>query len=119
MLLGTNGKSETDQPALEGPIQDLLLNLCSEGSGTGDLSVLVSSLAERVCRLFQARTVAVWLKEGERFRMAAVAADSPEQADEFRHRYTRAGFPEAEELAARARVWESTPADAVGRRSGP
>ena len=101
MLLGTNGKSETDQPALEGPIQDLLLNLCSEGSGTGDLSVLVSSLAERVCRLFQARTVAVWLKEGERFRMAAVAADRPEQADEFRHRYTRAGFPEAEELAAR------------------
>ena len=101
MLLGTNGKSEIDQPALEGSVQDLLLSLCSEGSGNGELPMLVSALAERVCRLFHASTVAVWLQEGERFRMVAVAAGRPEQADEFRSRYIRAGFPEAEELAAR------------------
>jgi len=79
----------------------LLLNLCADGSGNGDLTVLVSSLAEKVCRLFQARSVTVWIQEGERFRMAAVAAERPEHADDLRDHYLRAGFPDAEELAAR------------------
>jgi two-component system NtrC family sensor kinase len=117
MLLGTKGKSEAGQPALEASIQDLLLSLCSDGSGNGELPELVSSLAERVCRLFQARTVAVWIQEGERFRMAAVAAEQPEQADELRHRYIKAGFPDAEELAARVTSTRQ-PACLAGKNGG-
>ena len=101
MILRTNGKPETGQPDREGSLQDLLLDLCSEESGKGDLPVLVSSLAERVCRLFQASSVTVWIQEGERFRMAAVAAERPEHADDLRSHHLRGGFPDAEELAAR------------------
>jgi two-component system NtrC family sensor kinase len=101
MLLGTNGKTDTGSPALEGSVQDLLLSLCSEGARSGTLPELVSSLAERVGKLFQARSVAVWIQEKERFRMMAVTATSAEEADELRSRYLKSGFPEAEELAAR------------------
>ncbi|MDP9263335.1 MAG: PAS domain S-box protein, partial [Acidobacteriota bacterium] len=43
----------------------------------------------------------VWIQEGERFRMAAVAAERPEHADDLRNHYLRSGFPDAEALAAR------------------
>src|ERR1700675_1092166 len=101
MLLGTNGTTDTGSPALEGSVQDLLLSLCSEGARSGALPELVSFLAERVCGLFHARNVTVWIREGERFRMTSVAAASLDEADEIRSRYLKGGFPEAEEVVSR------------------
>ncbi|MGH6630462.1 MAG: hypothetical protein ACREB3_12085, partial [Burkholderiales bacterium] len=86
---------------MDGSFQELLANLCPDGSADGDLPVLVSALAERVCKLFQARAVTVWIQEQGRFRMAAAAAERRELAEELRSRYLQAGFPDAEELAAR------------------
>jgi len=117
MLLNTNEKSETTTPNGEGRLQDLLLNLGSEKVSKGDFPVLVSSLAERVCRLFNANSVTVWIQEGERFRMAAVAAERPEHADELRTTYLRAGFPHAEELAARVTA-SRQPACQPGKNGG-
>jgi two-component system NtrC family sensor kinase len=100
--VGSKGKTDAGTPALENSLQDLLLSLSSGEARNGSLPELISSLAERVCKLFRARSVTVWIQEGERLRMTAVAAASLEKAEEVRSRYLKAGFPEAEELAGRA-----------------